>query len=319
MILWAGGKDISQLVDKITWNGDTKQVARTLSFGMVQKAEDKHMPKVLLSEGDEVILKNDEGGILFGGIIFDIGKSGSSGIITYLAYDLMFYINNSDITKVFSGTPEDITKEICQELDIPFGKAEPTKLSIYMPCLGKTAYQAIAMAYTAASKQNGKQYIPLIQNINQLFVLEKGKACGVTLSGDFNLTEASYQSTLQSLVNKVVITDKSGNIISTVNDANSQKRYGTVQKEYKAEDGKNAEAEAKLLFKTIEQSASVTALSDTRAVSGYSVMIKEPVSGLLGKFYIESDTHTFENGLAVMELTLAFQNMMDTEEMDGNT
>ena len=41
-----------------------------------------------------------------------------------------------------------------------------------------------------------------------------------------------------------------------------------------------------------------------------------PISttGLYGKFYIESDTHTFEDGKEMMQLTLAFSNMMDEKE-----
>ena len=42
-------------------------------------------------------------------------------------------------------------------------------------------------------------------------------------------------------------------------------------------------------------------------------------SGLYGQFYIESDTHTFTNGKAQMDLTLAFENLMDEEEIEKDT
>ena len=35
---------------------------------------------------------------------------------------------------------------------------------------------------------------------------------------------------------------------------------------------------------------------------------------LFRSFYIESDTHTFEDGKEMMQLTLAFSNMMDEKE-----
>ena len=39
-------KDFSQVVEKITWSGDTKQVARKLVFTIAQRASDRFLPKV---------------------------------------------------------------------------------------------------------------------------------------------------------------------------------------------------------------------------------------------------------------------------------
>ena len=314
--LIVGSQDLSQVAEKITWSGDSKQVARELVFTVASKKSDRFLPKVTINEGDNVLFRDDAGKTLFGGPVFDIEKPGSGSVVTYTALDLMFYVNNSDINKVFDDTPEAITAWICSNLGIPFGTAAPTGMKVYMPCLGKKAYAAIMMAYTAASRKNGKKYIPLMQNINQLCVIEKGAMCGAVLDGDYNLEDASYKSSLQGLVDRVLITDKNGNVVGKVENAEAQKKYGVVQVVYKQEDGKDANAEAKALLQTIEQSGSVTAISDTRAVSGYAIAVQEPISGLYGKFYIEGDTHTFTNGKAEMQLTLAFSNMMDEQEIE---
>lgn len=137
MMLTVGGKKLGEVVEKISWSGDTKQVARKLSFTIAKKDSDHYLPKVTLNEGDEVLLQEDSGKPLFGGILFDIDKSGSANVATYLAFDLMFYINNSDISKIFNTTPESIAAAICTELGIPFGGAAKTGITVYMPCLGK--------------------------------------------------------------------------------------------------------------------------------------------------------------------------------------
>lgn len=314
--LIVGSQDLSQVVEKITWSGDSKQVARKIVFTVATKSSDRFLPKVTINEGDNVLFRDDAGKTLFGGLVFDIEKSGSGNVMTYTALDLMFYVNNSNINKIFDDTPEAITAWICSNLGVPFGTAAPTGIKVYMPCLGKKAYAAIMMAYTAASRKNGKKYIPLMQNVNQLCVIEKGAMCGVVLDGSYNLEDASYKSSLQGLIDRVIITDKNGNVVGKVENAEAQKKYGMVQAVYKQEDGKDANAEAKALLQTIEQSGSVTAISDTRAVSGYAIAVQEPISGLYGKFYIESDTHTFTNGKAEMQLTLAFSNMMDEQEIE---
>lgn len=311
--LTAGGKDLSQLVEKVTWSGDSKQVARKLAFSIATRSTDRFLPKVTINEGDSVLFKDGDR-ILFGGPIFDIEKSASGNLTTYTAFDLMFYINNSDISKVFDDTPEAITAWICSHLGVPLGSASPTGIKVYLPWLGKKAYEAIMAAYTTASRQNGKKYIPLMQNVNQVCVIEKGALCGVVLDGGYNLTDAAYKTSLQKLVNRVIVTDQNGNQTSVVEDAGSQSNYGVVQRVYKQEEGKDAASEAKALLYTMDQSATVTATSDTRAVSGYAIAVQEAVTGLYGKFYIESDTHTFEDGKEMMQLTLAFSNMMDEKE-----
>ena len=314
--LTAGGKDLSQLVEKVTWSGDSKQVARKLAFSIATRSTDRFLPKVTINEGDSVLFRDGDR-TLFGGPVFDIEKSASGNLTTYTAFDLMFYINNSDISKIFDDTPEAITAWICSHLSVPFGSAAPTGIKVYLPWLGKKAYEAIMAAYTTASRQNGKKYIPLMQNVNQVYVIEKGALCGVVLDGGYNLTEATYKTSLQKLVDRVIVTDKNGNQTSVVEDAGAQSKYGVGQRVYKQEEGKDAASEAKALLHIMDQSATVTATSDTRAVSGYAIAVQEATTGLYGKFYIESDTHTFENGKEMMQLTLAFSNMMDEKEV-GN-
>lgn len=125
-------------------------------------------------------------------------------------------------------------------------------------------------AYTAASRRNGNKYIPLMQR-DRLQVIVKGTYCGVVLDGGYNLTEASYKSSMQQVVNRVVITNKDGKTVNTLQDAASRRKYGTVQRVYKQQDDVDNAAEARALLKGLERSGSVTALGDVRAVSGYSV------------------------------------------------
>ena len=160
--LVAGKYDISTLADKITWSGDTKQVARQLTFSLPRMESDKLLPKVSISEGDPVTLQVD-GKQLYYGIIMDVESNVSSHTVSYTALDLLWYVNQSDINHVYSDTPERITANICAELGVPLGSAAKTGISVYMPCLGKKAYEAIMAAYTAASRRNGNKYIPLMQ------------------------------------------------------------------------------------------------------------------------------------------------------------
>ncbi len=61
MKLLTGGKDISQLVEKIVWSGDTRQVARKISFTIAKNRRDPDFPAVEISEGDEIVMQDDAG------------------------------------------------------------------------------------------------------------------------------------------------------------------------------------------------------------------------------------------------------------------
>ena len=90
MKLLTGGKDISQLIEKITWSGDTSQVSRKINFTIAQNKKDTLFPNVSIDIGDEIIMQDNEGNNIFGGIIFDADKKGSSKTVSYLAYGLFW-------------------------------------------------------------------------------------------------------------------------------------------------------------------------------------------------------------------------------------
>ncbi len=311
-------KDFSQVVEKITWSGDTKQVARKLVFTIAQRASDRFLPRATVSEGDLVLLEED-GVALFGGKILEVEKSSKANTYTYTAFDFMFYVQQNEISRIVDTTAEGCAALVCEDLGITLGAAAATGVQVYFPALGKPGYEVIMMAYTEAAKTTGKKYIPLIQNITEVCVMEKGQLCGVVLSGDYNLEDAIYKASAQNMVNRVQITDKAGTPISVVEDAPARDQFGTMQRTCVQEDGKDATAAAKAMLQGLEQSGSVNSVpADSRAVSGYALIVYDKVSGLYGKFYIESDTHTFTNGKSEMQLTLAFSNLMDEKEISGN-
>ena len=310
-------KDLSELVESITWSGDAGQVSRKLEFTIAKNGQDPNWPNVTINEGDQALLMADDGTCVFGGIIFDIERTASTNQARYQAYDLLFYVNGSELTGDYHGTPEDIAREVCASLGITPGEMAATGLVIANPCVKKTGYQVIQSSYTAAARQNGKKYMLRMSEVNKVSVIEKGQDSGVILTGDANLSEASYKTTLQSLVNRVLITDKNGAVVNVVEDAESQAAFGTIQKILEQEEGKDAAAEARNLLKGSEPTASVTGMpDDMRAMAGYAVLVEETETGLVGKFYIESDSHKYANGEATMSLTLTFENMMDEIEIN---
>lgn len=55
---------------------------------------------------------------------------------------------------------------------------------------------------------------------------------------------------------------------------------------------------------------------DLSCIAGNGVEVYDKATGLNGVFWIDSDTHTWENGTHIMSLELNFKNIMDSKEYD---
>ena len=53
---------------------------------------------------------------------------------------------------------------------------------------------------------------------------------------------------------------------------------------------------------------------DLACIAGNGVEVYDKATGLSGVFWIDSDTHTWENGTHIMNLELNFKNIMDSKE-----
>jgi hypothetical protein len=171
-------------------------------------------------------------------------------------------------------------------------------------------YDIIIKAYRKACARTGEKYMPVMDG-KKVSVIVKGKGSGVTLDQSKDITDASYQDTTDNMVDLVRIYNDSMKQIGKVQNKSHVQTYGVYQSTYRKETGVNAKTEAKAMLVGITKEASVEAVGDIRALSGYSICIHDKATGLTGTFYITSDTHTFENGVHTMSLELSWDNEMD--------
>jgi hypothetical protein len=157
--------------------------------------------------------------------------------------------------------------------------------------------------------------MPIMQQ-GKLNIIEKGKTvASYVLSPDSNIQDAAYSESIENMINRVKIYDENKNLIGTVENADWIKLYGVLQDVYTKEADKDAQTVAKNMLKGVEQTASLSGiLGCTDCVTGNAVQVKEPYTGLTGLFYIDTDTHTWQDGQYTMDLGLNFQNIMDEKE-----
>lgn len=309
--------DLSPLITKQTWSGSRLQVARKLEFTYIQDSRDPLWPVYPLTLGHTIRAYDEEGILRFQGNIYSLERKTSDSTISVLCYDNLFILSKSKTTRKFTNmTAEAITEAVCREMGIKVGNLAKTDAPITFIAPEKTGYQIIMTAYTMASKKTGKKYHPMM-NGDSLDIIEKGSLIeGLTIDDSQNTTDSSYKESIENMVNRVMVTDEQGNLLRYDSNDEDIKKYSMIQTVYKTNPNHNADEDIKALFKSVERTGTLDVLGDYRAISSYSVAIRDIISELSGQFWILSDTHTFESGQHMMKLELEFENMMNEEKVD---
>lgn len=308
--------DITEFISSIVWSGSASQASRTLEITVVYSPYDENIDDLSIGMGDWLKLYAEGDVLLIHAMVYTRSRVSEQGTISYTAYDDLNRLLKSNGTYNFKNTtPEKITKKVCSDLQIDVGGLAKTDVTIKSMLVDSESYYNIIMkAYTKDSKISRKKYIIMMYD-KKLFVIEKGEIISdFYLSDTANITSSSYSESLDSVVNKVrIYNDKSKQEGEAINEE-SIARYGIFQTTYTKEDGVNAVIAARNMLTGIEKEASIEALGNIKCISGYGIIIKDSVTGLDGKFWIDGDTHTWADGKYTMSLDLVFKNIMDTQE-----
>ena len=309
--------DITEYVDGITWGGDYQQVARSLSIGLLYPTNDTNYDRVNIEIGDKIRFYEYDLE-LFRGIVWTKNIDSSSEFIKITCYDDLVYMTKNQIAKVYTGvTPESVTKQLCNEFNITAGSLASTGYSRNYVALGQTPYDVIMASYTHASKQNGKKYMPRMMN-GKLHVIEKGTSqANVILDPKYNLQNIKYDQNLDKMINSVIVyKSDDGTIILTETKQDWINKYGKLQKALTYTEDEDNRSLAKKEISDLERKAEAKAFGHPGCIAGNIVYVRDEHTGLIGKFYIDADSHTWNQGVHNMTLTLNFENLMDEKELE---
>lgn len=314
--------DITQAVSSVSWGGSVTQAARTAEIAVINAPNDKNVNNLKLNIGAGQVIKLYEGGsLIFFGEVQSIRKTSETGTVTYTCYDLLNHLLKSTGVYNFSNTTaERIAKKVCADVGIKTEGIVETRATIKKMIIdGDTFYDIIMKAYTKAAKQTGKKYICRM-NGSKLSVEEKGKRVkNFVLAEEYNITNAEYEETIENMVNVVKIYDEKGTQVGEVKKDKWVAEYGIYQQVYKKEKGINEQTAAKNMLQGVEKRVTVEGIDgDLRCIAGNGVEVYDKATGLNGLFWIDSDSHTWENGTHMMSLELNFKNIMDRKEYEEN-
>jgi len=311
-----GTVDISQLAPTITWSGDYQQRARTLDFGMLSSPTDKSIPVVKCELGNAVTLMDGKNTLLEGFVVVR-QKSTNGSTIDYTCFDRGFYLKNLASYAFTNVTPEAITRRICTDFGISVGEVVSTGFKLSWNFIGNSLYDIIQTAYTLASAQTKKKYHIVFRGSALCVVEKKVNENTLVIEGGSNLMDATVSESIENMVNQVVIYDKNDKLIKTIRNEEAIKLYGVMQDYLKQSDKEDLTAKGQKLIDDngVEQKITLNNLGNIANVTGGTVVVREPYTGLYGLFFIDSDVHTWKNGIYFNKLVVNFRNMMDEKDV----
>ncbi len=303
---------IEEAVTSMTWGGSKNEASRTLNMEVLKVEGKTDFPN-----GSFVVVYNAADEELMRYIITKKSKTRSSTTIKYTARDIRWWLTRSKMDKKFENmTASEIFQSLCKTLGINTGTVEDTgvKFSV-LHFLKKTPWDMIITALTETRKQSGKRYTTRIKNGNLELIEKLNQTAQWVIEEGVNLIDASYDESIESTYTqvKVVGKDSKGNEISAVQkNEEAQKLYGIMQ-EYIGQSDKVTQAEVNAIaaqklkeLSALQKSGSIKTYGIEGVETGTGVYVIDNETGLVGGFYVESDSHKYSNGCHEMSLTLAW-------------
>lgn len=315
------GYDVTQLVEQVKWKGRKGSSSRTLAVTLIDDDGYKHARSGIdVEQGHQCIFSYD-GVELFRGIIMSQTQSNQKKM-QFTAYDNGIYLANNKDTFVYENkTASDVFRDCCTRFGLPMG--EVASCSYKIPELTKsktTAFDAIADAlsldfdatgirhYVASSK--GKlSLLTRRENILQ-WVIEVGQ----------NITSYSYSRSIEDIKTRVKMVSKEGTTVAEKSNAELEKKIGIFQEIDQPDESLTAAQVNDLIASildekgTPERTLTVEAMGIAEVISGIGVYIIIPELEISRTFYVDEDTHTFEDNKHTMSLKLNYANDLAKEE-----
>lgn len=315
------GYDVSRLVEKISWKGRKGSSARTLSVTLIDNDGYKHARSEIDVEQGHQCLFSYNGTELFRGIIMKQTQS-ERKMLEFTAYDNGIYLaNNKDTFTYENKTASEVFRDCCTRFGLPVG--EVAKCSYKIPELTKsktTAFDAIADALSLdfdatgirhyISSEKGKlNLLTRRENIMQ-WVIEVGQ----------NLSTYSYTRSIEDIKTRVKMVSKEGTTIAEKSNSALEGKIGVFQEIDKPDESLTTAQVNDLIDSMLEEKStpertlSVEAVGIPEVISGIGVYIIIPELGLSRTFYVDEDTHTFEDNSHRMSLKLNYANDLSKKE-----
>ena len=258
MNVYVNGSDFSKEIESISWSGDENQLARKVKISYMYTPRSVPAYTRAVLKGDKITLS--DGNPLFQGVVISEDRSENSITMQNTVYDYAWYLR-SKAFGVYKGSPAEVVSKVCGENGIPCGSLYDPGGEVEVITAGeKSISQVIKDVYAG-------QDVHVFMNGMALCTEKYGTDLAGTVTGDDSVTGASYTSSIENIVNRVVILNAEEKPVGEV--TNGLLQYGTINEAYKISgDELDVNKEAEKQLKGIEDSGKIVVRGNTSFVTG---------------------------------------------------
>lgn len=306
-VLSVEGYEVNHIATNLSWSSNKDTLGQTLSFEMPFDENGALFPEAFVNPGDKVTLRY-KSKVIFFGITVDEGMSGRAPG-KYTCFDFAFYLNKNDITIQFRNQmAHTALEDICKKFGIKCKIANiPVKIKkIY---IGKLVSEVIKDILTIAEQKTGKKYRFEMQG--DTFVVFHWRDMHIRVNAQW-ISNPQRNRSIENMKNSVQVVsgdEKKMKVYAEVKDNANIAKYGLLTKVQTIDEKEKSTAQqvANNLLKElnkIQETGAVSLLGNHEARAGRLLTLNEPVTGLVGDYFITDAQHTISNGIHLMTLSL---------------
>lgn len=317
LVLKKGGQyyDITQLVEQVKWRGRKGSSSRTLAVQMIDDDGYQHARSGIDVEQGHQCLFYYNGTELFRGILMAQTQNHKKKL-SFTAYDNGIYLaNNKDTFTYENKTASEVFRDVCSRFGLPMG--EVSECSYRIPELTKsktTGFDAIADALSLDFDATGiRHFITSTKGKLNLLTRRENILQWVIETGQ-NLTSYTYTRSIEDIKTRIKMISKEGTAIAERSNPVLEGKIGVFQEIEKPDESLSTAQVNDLVVSMLEEKStpertlSVDAVGIPEVISGMGVYIIIPELGISRTFYVDEDTHTFQDNLHTMTLKLNYAN-----------
>lgn len=314
---------IEEAVTTMTWGGSKDEASRTLNLEVTKVNGKTDFPN-----GSAIVIYDTADQELMRYIITKKSKTRSSTVIKYTARDIRWWLTRSKMDKKFENmTASEIVSSLCKTLGISAGTIEDTgvKFSV-LHFMKKSPWDMIIIALTETRKQSGRRFTTRVRNGNLELIEKLKQTVQWVIEEGVNLLDSSYDESIENTYTQIKVVGKNSKgkeISAEQKNDEAQKTYGVMQ-EYVSQSDKMTQAEINAIaaqklkeLSAVQKNGSIKTFGIDGIETGMGIYVIDNETGLVGGFYIESDSHTYSNGYHEMSLTLAWTDELPEIEYEA--
>lgn len=304
--------DMSHLVSKVKWAGRKGASARTLQVEFIDDDGYRHdRAGIDVEQGHQCVFywKNQE---LFRGM-FMTQEQSARKTMSVKAYDCGIYLaNNKDTFNYTNKKASEIFADCCLRFGIACGEIADTGYQIpELPKPKTTAWDVIADALSLTYQATGVRYYPICNGDTMRLIQRRENILQWVIETGVNLQDYALQKSIEQVKTRVKLLSSEGVVLAEASDTALERKIGIFQDILPITDEMN-EAQLNELVQTTlaennkaTQSLTLTALGLPEVVTGVGVFVAVKPLGISKTYYVEEDTHTFDNHAHAMTLSLS--------------